>query len=151
VIEMTAQERQWYQIVPASGMSADYINKPLHCIDPVWKIDTRADDTPVLRAEVQTRLKRLPTYTEYAQGCALRAERGKRTLREELAIYINFDNEVRVDKVDVLAKEMRAEAEKPLEQMSLVLLLEKANEIEGIIRGRRGVWKQLEDLRRLGY
>lgn len=149
--EMTAQERQWYQIVKASGMSADYINKPMHCLDPIWTIEKREDDTPRLRTEIQERLKRLPTYTEYAQGCALSAERGKRVLREELAIYINFDNEFRVDKVDALAKEMRAEAEKPPDQMNLVFLLEKAQAISEIIQGKSVPIQQISHLRVLGY
>ncbi len=145
---MTAQERQWYQIVPASGMSADFINEPMHCVDPIWSIRTRKDDTPQLRVEVQKRLKALETYTEYAERQRAQA---KKNPEREFEIYVNEDNRLRVGSVDRLVREIKTEAEKLPEDMDILLLLDKVNRIDGIIRGRETPLQMIGDLRRLGY
>lgn len=146
-MQMTSQERQWYQIIPASGMTADFINKPLYCLDPLWTIRTRVDDTPRLRDEVRKRLRELETYTEYAERQKVRA----RNPDQEFEIYVNAGNKEKVAHVDQLVREMKAEAESPLEPINFVLLLEKVQAIEETISGKKVQISLITELQRLGY
>ncbi len=124
-----SSNRQWYfQIVPSSGLSADYTNELNVALDPIYKKGSTLSEAT---DAIKERVLRLPTYTDYA-----RASTQSSGNPSDFDVFVNDANKTVVARVDALVAEMKAEICKPHDHIDLALVCGKAETIYSLVMGK---------------
>ena len=129
-----SSDRQWFfQIIPSSGLSADYTNHLNVALDPIHKKGSTLREAT---DAIKERVLQLSNYTDYARASAQSSGDPS-----DFDVFVNDANKEAVARVDALVAEMKAEVCKPIDQIDLTLVCGKAESIYSFVMGEAIVFQ----------